>query len=686
MFRLGDVTFLGGHTDDAAKLRERLGLRRGIVADSELTDRITSELTAMARYHDVRARELPAGRAGKFDIEVELTQAEFAPPLDRAVPEIRPTIEQAVNWFARPETWTEDLVFSIRPVAKADAEGDSPVSRFAGEVQILLGRDGIVFVVRRVFGGDGPPDLVLLLRDGELVVSAPTIGWSSRTLIDTEMVVDFVLEPGGPDDGAWKMKFGVGVQSDGEAGIRFGRLLSPLGITALVERNLRWERRGEKVDLRFVDDALGIDIALGSVEKETGVVHFAAEFETEGADGVLVTLRSEPGRFETLSRQVAAATADRPNSGNDLSTLLPRALSKDVTPLLTELFNGDEPSLFALRCVVSSLLRDGGVLSRSISAVERLLKEDGDETGAASSEDPFGIPVDSQAAAIWLRNPFAFFGQVAVTYLAPLLPVDSWPRTLLVEGICLTLDQSSFTDREVVRLLNSPEVGPIGYWALSEASSRVGQNDIARRFAERWLAVATVDGFRRELTLLEQIAPGLIASVGKVVKEATSADVDRALRSLGTDAVDPVLHDFASSSRRDKKVSRNVSAQRSSSISGAIDSRGGSTLDCDHAGRISFPCLRRRSERLRRSSWRRTRPSSVPTTSRGERSSRRWARSSGPSSSFVLASRFVATTACTRTSAGCCCSSAAGSRPSRSFTRPSSCRRAAPGREDSFGT
>lgn len=80
--------------------------------------------------------------------------------------------------------------------------------------------------------------------------------------------------------------------------------------------------------------------------------------------------------------------------------------------------------------------------------------------------------------------------------LSPHLPLDSWPRTLLVEAVCLTSGQSRFTDREVVRLLNSPEVGPVGHWVLAEAASFAGQDDLARRFAERALALLTVDGFR----------------------------------------------------------------------------------------------------------------------------------------------------------------------------------------------
>ena len=540
-FRLGDVTFLGRHSDDPAELRERLGLHQDQIADARIGARIGSRLQALGRYHEVRTRELPGGREGVIDLEVFLVQAAFAPPLSRPPAEIRSTLEKSIEWLASPEAWTEDLAVNYSSENEAPA-GDRPAQE-AVEIEAVLGRDGFGFRVRMTRKGESRLGLIFVARGKEALVAVPAMGLRSRLRLDVEIPLNVVLEPGGPDDeNTWSLRTGFGARIGQKAAIRLSRILSPLGLTALIERSLRWEREGKRLKLIYVVESTGREIPLGAADVDTGIVRFATELESDGAH---VSVRTRAGALDRLVRAARGADGDSPPDAPPgeirFSELVARSLSKFV-PLLTAGFaTGDEPSGFAFARLSELFLRDDGYVVRALDAVTDLEVW---RTNESASGESFQIPVKREWIDVWTRNPLAFFGQFAATMLSPHLPLDSWPRTLLVEAVCLRSGQSRFTDREVVRLLNSPEVGPVGHWVVAEAAGLASQDDLARRFAERALALLTVDGFRRELDLVTMVLPAFLDDLGSRVKDVTEADVKEALRAAGADGLAPELRDF----------------------------------------------------------------------------------------------------------------------------------------------
>jgi hypothetical protein len=203
---------------------------------------------------------------------------------------------------------------------------------------------------------------------------------------------------------------------------------------------------------------------------------------------------------------------------------------------------GEDPALaFALEFLIRRTFAEDG---SAASILKRISSSPLWKRPVAEERESFSLPVPQEVLEHWKQQPVSYFGSLGLGVLAPLFPPDSWPRTLIVEGVCLVAGQSHYTEKEIVRLVGSSEIGPVGYWMLSEAASFGGMDVVARRFAERALELCTAEGFRRDVALLEAITPGLIEGLGRDLVHADEEKVQAALSESPSAPEAPELRDL----------------------------------------------------------------------------------------------------------------------------------------------
>jgi hypothetical protein len=118
--------------------------------------------------------------------------------------------------------------------------------------------------------------------------------------------------------------------------------------------------------------------------------------------------------------------------------------------------------------------------------------------------------------------------------LATDMPRGSWPEALLREGAAVVAGGTDHTAAEIRRILNSPDVGPVGFWAFAEGLRLAGKADLSRTFAREALHAGAA-GFRKDIEAFR--SPGylparLLAALGKAVQDLDAAVVE----SLRADA------------------------------------------------------------------------------------------------------------------------------------------------------
>ena len=526
---LREVRFEGKFTDDPEAIRNAAEIRPGMRLDSAALEAIEARLDALGRYLKVKARALPSGEEGPCDLQLEVFQASFAPPFGTAPPEHRAILRRGFDWLLDPARWKGSFVLHMDLSETMERWG---LQRWISEpaLEVALSARGVMLSGRYLWAGSDPVTFGFMADGDEGILIAGPLRLFSRLdmsegprLLGNLHVVTAEPETLEPGDSEMRLRMGVGFEGGkkpGEGPIQLDLKVSETAVSFLAQ----WKSLEYKLDEKLLHvafaEADGAFNRIADVDRATGEVRFAPR--TISGDYLKVEL---PFDEAGLSKRLEAAKEEA-RQGRYQAVSPVRFLVRSASGIVRMLHQARMETMGtrsrAAVVVLEELLRNEADLLEALEVFSRTSTRH-----RVEKENRFHIPwrdgEDVDATRLGWSQMIAWIALEGT----PLLPPGSWPETLLRETSCILLGETAQTEVELRRIYSSLEVGPVGYWAYSEALRFGGMLDLSRMFAREAIRQCNAEGLRKEITLLERegFLPGkLLLLLGQAAQRIDDAD------------------------------------------------------------------------------------------------------------------------------------------------------------------
>ena len=528
---LAEIEIEGSRHHSRRQLLDYLELQPGQAFQAQMPTTLSNRLWQSARFlkHEVTLARLP--EPGRFKLQLLLEDLDEAPPLAQALSPEETTMLRFRDWLERWEKEGQDLVCSLNATS----------TWFKGNVELVLSPSGLA-VAARTPGADGAPRLAWAAV-GAAKSAAWYSPWRQRKLVGTQpgghlqafLRILPLTEP--TRNQRFNLSMGAGFSAKDQAGpFHLELQLAPVVFLGLIhEKGLHCETKQGVLTADFGSGEDGDRYVL-RLEADTGRL-LSLEADRTGssaqATGRLL-VRAEPGAYQRLAREAAAATAAHTNeyvpehgASGFLAFLAQDLLAAEwVEPLLKASIedsgDGGPPARSP----------SAGTAAPSTLAQVRLLLNQQDLRGVfapfenlhwGASEDvkdTFDVPWEDPFYNAATRGALGMIGAVVLQVADGLLPRGSWPWTLLREAALVLAGQTKYAQVDLDKLLQSDAVGPAGCLATA---TLLGKTDVrqARVFAQRGLANLSTAAFQKDLDVLfatnavaGQVAANLLGLLG----------------------------------------------------------------------------------------------------------------------------------------------------------------------------
>lgn len=543
----GVLTGFEIHGVDAAQhvdLLKFLNLAPGQSITPSLLSGITNRLWNSARFvrHDVSL--LPQRDPGSYVLRLDLASLPWVPPI--SVPS-SPT-EQALirfrDWLSTPRTWNKDLVL------ETTLRAGTKVDRFT----VTTGPSGMTVAVSSttnrseprlqygLIGNTGAPELYAPRRHRKFVVPSSC----GQLLAYAELI------PGrDPAGDPLMLSLGMGFSSSSSSNsfltLRLGGAPAAFAQAAYATNySVSWEGNRSLVIRPKTDPTnlvIRVDAASGALRSLNG----------KGLDGTNVLevrgfLKARAG--ETAARAIRAESQDDPNdyvAGRGVASFLSHVLgdllnsdileSNEARQFLAEKLDPEhaltsekdldqaEDALRWLRDILLGPPGKGGldvILSPLSEALARdEAKDNGPNFEIVEAYSGTSAPTEQSlmSAARW-----------SLALNDQLCPRGSWPWTLARESLLTRVAPDRQIDPQALRLLMSPDTGPLGCLVLAKTLSETHPL-WARRFALLGQRATNLESLHREWNLLLNSDSPMAKSLGAALNLLRSAPDLPALRT-----------------------------------------------------------------------------------------------------------------------------------------------------------
>ena len=415
-------------------------------------------------------------------------------------------LSQQVLLDGDPKDGVVDLVIRVREYEKSPASGQtwskkdemllraaewiSEAATLGKDLEVLLKAEGLDFQFRGILSEKG---VSWLLEESEpsqqneayfgCTLTHQHLTWMSfhdrqlwrrdgRSGLELKAFVSLQGVPDPASDKEVEFFLGAGVHSNASSleegnekvNVSLHIEMDPVALhQALKPDDLVWSQVGGKH--HFKSDVLELILEKDPWRVASLTLDLPA---AKGLNKPQVQLRWSTGAFEKLGKELAVTTRDFKNvfqSESPVSTWVELIAGQiaQSSYLPAELLGSMERRQF-IAFALSNLSRAKllSPLDSFISGIDR------------EPARPFFVPMASSEPAEVMRTLAIIFAAYAFEIADGSFPEDSWPWTAMRETVYVLIGKGDHAGQELQRLMDQDQMGPLGYWALSQLLSMAG--------------------------------------------------------------------------------------------------------------------------------------------------------------------------------------------------------------------
>jgi hypothetical protein len=497
---IGEIEITGLQKNSRESVLRWLGLAVGQTMEHDLLPRLERRFWDSARFlhYEVKPERLPE-TTNRIKLVLALEELPEAPLLEKEFSAEEEAILRFREWLLRSPTRQEDLVVS----------GHGLASTFVGldSLEVIVSSRG---VANRSAATNGE-GLTYTVAPRRIGFYAPDRGQKFVAESDRLMAtahIDLTPQDDPTSSNRFNLALAAGFRTKRDHETNYGAfkldfLLAPTAFLDLVHRSNATARidgntlaiTGEEVRLR-VDARSGRLLELHTTIGEGGAIDVGSE-----AGAFARALEAAEARGNSLTNRYGS---EMPVS-SFLSFAIPTALE---SPVLGPLLLRDLPAQRRKQAgQVFDRLLQAGVLRR----LDELMLP---QSSTALTE--FTVPYEqTQSPGDAMRALIAGISAYLFQFAHDFLPAHSWPWTLTRETVFVVSGKGTFTERELQRIYESDDVGPLGYWTTAQLL-RLTSSSAAQAFAARGLKRLSVEDFRKDCRLFLERESGLSQSISNL--------------------------------------------------------------------------------------------------------------------------------------------------------------------------
>jgi hypothetical protein len=483
---LAEIEINGATRNTRDEILSYLKLSPGMTLDSRKLQALQGALWDSARFwqHALTMTRLD-NDPQRVKLKIDLVEHDTAPTLGHELLPEQTALLRCAAWFQESINAGSDLVFEATDHAVIDAKvimnpshGAVARLRSAANPTLPQTRPSEDFAAR------------FARIDTAVVISSRQLGFyelgnhdrvvcnAGGTPFQLQLRLTY-LPTEGKKESYFTIAAGAESQPDTDGGIKLQTRIAPVSILD-----------------RFRDDPqhkMNVNIKDGVFTLTTAGVTFRCDAATgkfieaiiEG-QGDTYRITIDPGalqrEIDALGRALPAAP-----SANNTPTRASEVLIAALSSFLRARSNSGTPQT---RLAGSRALRK--LLGRaSVILADNL----------ASPDSDFDIPDDPRKFLQGGGNPMALLF-LAVPWTDRLSTRGSWPWTLTRETLLVLSGSAKYTHLEARRMMNSPDVGPVGFLAIARAYAAADDPVTARIFAKRGLERLDLNFFHKDCQAL----------------------------------------------------------------------------------------------------------------------------------------------------------------------------------------
>jgi TPR repeat protein len=534
------------NTDE--ELLKFLGLQTGMPFSANLLENVTNRLWESGRFFRQDAELVPLPQVGRFKLDLNLEEAEDAPPLREPLSLNETVFLKLAKWLNEFQAHPEDLLMS--------SQLDHPVLGMVS-VDIALSKAGLAWLAR-VGASNSTPKFAYGMVLSERLVGYYS-GLRNRRLVSPgehkiKAFVSVTPKPDATKPSEYTLTVGAGMGNvKDDPPMSLALTVAPSKFLGLAHaKDISSSLNDGRLNARFMDKQSQTPFQF-TVETATGrPLEISAEGRTNDVH-VKLEVRAEEGAYARVVSEIASAS-----SGWKNDYLAEGPLSSWAGFMAGDLFESGvlDSSFFSnyLRQSVSpqqsaEIARVGRQIHQGLEKLKTALgqpdiahcllpmekklagllpsKDDNSE----AEEDDFSIPqkhaAQSQMAAMLALGAAWVADKSDLAW-----PRDSWPWILSREAAFTIAGRNVYTSRELGKLLASSQTGPLGCWAAGALLARVNA-PLAEKFIQRGLEQLTLERLQADVdTLLatETIVGQLLGEALHHLADIRDSDLDALTR------------------------------------------------------------------------------------------------------------------------------------------------------------
>ena len=545
-----EIVVTGVTNNSRAQILQFLGLREGMPIERELISGCERRLWESARFLRYSVTPLPLPQdTNAIRLTVDVQELSGTPALGREFSREERAMLKFRDWLLLAMR-TNDLVVSA---AASNSAG------LAQAIRIVISPHGIAaWLLPELTAGLSNASSVFLADGRDFTAFSPRTGRKFSTPFTTNQIFQFnaALLPDRSEDREESVQLTVGAgfaprekleALDGASPMRLKLIFAPCAFVREAHRTngLKWIGNTLSMTTESGEIELRIDGTTGQL------LRFSGRSTDELVGLVTFDIAFQPGAHARATQELAALAAGRPNHFESR-----RAISTSADFVVQELLDSplvhrwlwkelDAPTRPRAGAALNALLQAGAL--GAFDAFANNWPQAGDTVFYVPPKDPANVPqmMETLAAMVAAR-----VFQLADTSF----PRQSWPWVVAREAVFVFAGKPVFTERELGRLYESEDVGPVGFLALSKLLN-AARMSAGQAFAMRGLDRLTLNDFRKDSRLLLEANTAAAESFTNTVQgmRALSGPDLEALIALAPRSLGPFLRNVARPSRAETK-------------------------------------------------------------------------------------------------------------------------------------
>jgi hypothetical protein len=469
---LSDILVSGSKLNHPSELLRFLGLKEGLPASKEIVRRTELLLYRSARFQSFKV-ELESVDDGHANLHIHVDDVENAPKLEE------PFSRMAIG-FLNFQHWLERLPLTRDSI---HAKLTNPDLHASLELNVSVNEGAVISLEASTPGPLPGYSIALLLSSNAAGFFSPRRG--EKFLVqnpDISSSVAIGFQPTTDEPGRDHIDILFAVISShptNEPVFSLKTMLAPVSFARFGRgTNLTAEFKGGEMIVSADSPILRIDEKTGRLINSSGVGELSWDLHP-----------SSPGAVQEYILKHAALTNsyDPKRPVGSFASYGLRELLDVYLAFHPENFKNPQESRLAIETV-------GKLFSpETFNFLDQAFPTSTDENSFAIP-NPFGIGPTQE-------NPISIVAAYAFKYSDAIFDRHSWPWKVTREIVFVTKNETTYTDRELSILYDSPDLGPIGYYTIGWFLQLI-QSPQANAFATRGLLRLDVNHFKKDYALL----------------------------------------------------------------------------------------------------------------------------------------------------------------------------------------